>query len=49
MLQWGMRQTTDLENQMISVERILEYTNVPHEGALESPLRNIFFIIKLYF
>lgn len=42
MFQWGMRQSAELENQMTSVERIVEYTNVPREGALESRPGNIY-------
>jgi ATP-binding cassette, subfamily C (CFTR/MRP), member 4 len=31
MTQWGIRQTSELENQMVSVERVLNYAELPSE------------------
>lgn len=36
MCQWGMRQTAEVESQMTSVERVMEYAELPSEAPLES-------------
>lgn len=35
-IQWGIRQSAELENNMTSVERVIEYQNVESEPAVES-------------
>ena len=36
MVQWGMRQSAELENNMTAVERVVEYNDIESEGDLES-------------
>eukprot|EP00457_Paulinella_chromatophora_P000315 gb/GEZN01000315.1/.p1 GENE.gb/GEZN01000315.1/~~gb/GEZN01000315.1/.p1 ORF type:complete len:1656 (-),score=281.42 gb/GEZN01000315.1/:61-4743(-) len=37
MFQWVIRQSTELENQMTSTERIIRYTHLPTEAAWDRP------------
>ncbi|XP_057653038.1 ATP-binding cassette sub-family C member 4-like isoform X2 [Diorhabda carinulata] len=37
MLQYGIRQTAEVINQLTSVERVLQYTNLDKEGPFETP------------
>lgn len=38
--EWGIRQSAKMETQMTSVERIIEYANLPSEPPLESQQQN---------
>lgn len=37
MFQWGMRQSAELQNELTSVERIIEYCNIEQEAPFHSP------------
>ncbi|XP_057334745.1 ATP-binding cassette sub-family C member 4-like isoform X1 [Microplitis mediator] len=37
MLQWGIKQAMEVQSQMTAVERIIQYTDLPKEGPIESP------------
>lgn len=37
LLQWGMRQSAEVANQLMSVERVLEYTGLPSEKQPDIP------------
>ena len=34
--QWAVRQSAETDNQMTSVERVMEYGQLPSEASLES-------------
>jgi len=49
-IQWGIRQSTILESQMVPVKRILEYTHLPLEDSNQSTNgKNVLLFILLIY
>jgi len=40
-IQWAVKQSTALDNLMVPVERILQYTHLPQEETLQSTISKI--------
>lgn len=47
LIQWGMRQSAEMDNQMTAVERVLEFTTVEQEEDLHSVQKRLHFKSKL--
>lgn len=48
MLQYGMRQTGEVVNQLTSVERVMQYTKLDTEGPFDTPKGKVKTDIKSY-